>query len=150
MLPALPSIPTMSAQSIEKVRSLEARMLEMEQMRVCTFHLMHAGVYARTVMIPAGCMIAGVLIKIATMLIVHGDATVYIGDVPLKLSGFNVLPANAGRKQAIVAHTDTHMVMLFACSEKDVEAAEKAFTDEFDLLASHREDASNRTVITGE
>lgn len=152
MLPtiAVRHIPSMSEKSIEKVRMLEDKMLQMQQTPVCTFHLIHAGVYTRTVMLPAGCMLTGVLIKIATTLIVSGDATVYIGDATLELRGFNVLPASADRKQAIIARSDVHMVMLFACSESDVEAAEKQFTDEFDQLASHLDSASNRTVITGD
>ena len=150
MLPALHSIPAMSEQAIAKVRALESKMLELQQTPVCTFHLMHAGVYTRTVMLPAGMLLTGVLIKIATVLIVCGRATVYIGDVPLELDGYNVLPANAGRKQAILAHGDVHMTMLFASRSVDIEAAEKEFTDEYEQLASHRAEASNRTVITGE
>ena len=144
------SIPAMSPEAIDKVRRLEAVVLVMPQTSIVTDHVIHGGMYSRTVMIPAGTVITGALIKIPTLLIVQGDATVYIGDEPMVLSGYNVVPAAAGRKQAFVAHTDTWLTMIFPSDAKDVGLAEEQFTDENYLLASHRDTEINNITITGE
>jgi hypothetical protein len=144
------SIPAMSAEAIEKVRQVEARVLAMPQVAIFTGHVLHAGLYSRTIMIPAGTVLTGALIKIPTLLIVEGNAMVYIGEGGIEVCGYNVVPASGGRKQVFYAMTDTWVTMVFACSAPDVGAAERQFTDEFELLGSHRDPALNSTVITGE
>lgn len=143
-------VPAMTLLQIDKVRRLEAMVLELPQTSIFTEHVIHGGMYARTVMIPAGTMITGALVKTPTTLIVNGDCTVYIGDGTIEVSGYNVIPASAGRKQAFLAHTDTWLTMMVATDAKDVDEAERFFTDESHLLASHRDVELNRTVITGE
>jgi hypothetical protein len=143
-------IPAMSLVAIEKVRRLERLAREMPQVPVETRHVIHAGLYARTLLVPAGVMITGALIKIATLLIVQGDVIVYVDGAPIHLRGHAVLPASAGRKQAFVAQADTHLTMIFPTRAKTVEEAEREFTDETHLLASHCDAASNHFMITGE
>jgi hypothetical protein len=101
------------------------------------------------VRVPAGVVITGALIKVATLLVAHGAAIVYVGDEPLHLSGHTVLPASAGRKQAFVALSDVHLTMIFPTNARTVAEAEAQFTDEPELLASRRDDR-NRIVVTGE
>ena len=143
-------IPAMSAMAVEKVRQLENIVLSVPQTIIPTDHLFHAGIYARTIMIPSGVVLTGALIEIATVLIVHGDCVVYIGEKAKELHGYNVLAASAGRKQAFVALADTYLTMLFATDAKTVEEAEDWFTDESDLLFSRAEYAINNVTITGE
>jgi hypothetical protein len=143
-------IAAMGDAAIENVRRLESLASELPQVAIATDHVIHAGMYARTVMVPAGVMITGVLIKIATLLIVHGDAVVYVDGGPMRLRGYNVLPASAGRKQAFVAQTDTHLTMIFASDAKTAAEAERQFTDEIDRLSSRQDTESNRIIITGE
>lgn len=131
-------IAPMSQEAIEKVRRVETAARKLEQVPIETDHVFHAGVYARTVMIPAGVLITGTLIKIATLLIVSGDATVFIGDGAVRLTGYSVVPAAAGRKQVFYAHTDVYLTMVFPTDAKDVDAAEREFTDEIDLLMSRK------------
>jgi hypothetical protein len=146
---AVPSgIPAMSDAAIEKVRRLESLVLAAPQVPLETSHIFHAGLYARTIRLPAGVMITGALIKIATLLIVQGDAIVYLDGESVRLEGYNVLPASARRKQAFVALAETHLTMIFATEARTVEEAEAEFTDEADLLGSSRD--SNRITITGE
>tara|TARA_R110000796_G_scaffold13731_1_gene44202 strand:- start:1243 stop:1566 length:324 start_codon:yes stop_codon:yes gene_type:complete len=106
--------------------------------------------YSRTVRIPAGCAITGAVIKISTLLIIRGNATVYNGDAPVTVTGYAVLPASAGRKQAFVAHEDTDITMVFATQASSVEEAEDLFTDEGHTLASRHDPSSNTIIITGE
>ena len=73
--PALFRVSSMSADAIAKVDEFQRQLLEQPQVRICTLHTLHAGVYSRTVRIPAGCAIAGVVVKISTLLIVRGSAT---------------------------------------------------------------------------
>lgn len=146
----MPTIPAMTAQALASVQRMESALATRPQVRLLTQHLIHGGMYARTVSIPAGTMIVGVEIKVPTIVIVKGNAMVYIGaDVPLAMVGYNVAPASKGRKQAFFAETDVELTMIFPTKATTVEEAEREFTDEYDKLASHR-DPLNVTTITGE
>ncbi len=141
----------MSPAAIDKVRQLEGLASAQPQVALTTEHVIHGGMYSRTICIPAGTMITGALVKVATLLIVDGDALAYIGDdEPMRLQGYTVLPASAGRKQAFVAIEATHLTMLFPTEAKTVEEAESQFTDEVEILLSRRDADSNSIVITGE
>jgi hypothetical protein len=136
---ARPHIAAMSPATIGKVRTLEAIVGALPQIDIRTDHVFHAGVYARTVLVPAGAVITGVLIKIPTILIVNGDAIVHVEGGPIELHGYNIVPAEAGRKQALVALSDTHLTMIFASNAHDPDEAEREFTDEIDNLMSRKE-----------
>lgn len=145
-----PSIPAMSPAAIDRVRLLEGQRAALPQVPIRTAHLLHGGMYARTVYVPAGVLITGTQIKVATVLIVEGEVLIYVGgEKPLPVAGYNVLPASAGRKQAFVAQSDMRLTMIFPTKAATVEEAEREFTDEYDLLASHR-DGLNDIVVTGE
>lgn len=144
-----PRISTMHQEAIDNVRRMEKLNAEMPQVPIRTEHVIHAGMYSRTVFLPAGTAITGVLVKIPTLLIIQGDAVVYVGGGAIRITGYAVLPADAGRKQAFIAKSDVHLTMIFPTNAKTVEAAEREFTDEYELLASHRDDL-NEIVVTGE
>ena len=129
----------MSETAIGKVRALEQAALAQPQIEIHTDHVLHAGTYVRTVKVPSGVVITGVLVKIPTVVIVSGDAIVYGEDGAIPLTGYTVVRAQAGRKQAFVALTDIHITMTFATSAKTVEEAEAEFTDEADMLVSRRD-----------
>lgn len=143
-------LPAMSLEGIEKVSRLESALLELPQNTLTTHHVIHGGMYSRTIMIPAGVVLTGALIKIPTMVIVSGDVTIYIDGDALELHGYNVLPGSAGRKQVFVAETDTWVTMLFPTDKVTVPEIEAQFTDETDLLASNGELCKNIITITGE
>lgn len=142
------AIHAMCAASISYIREFEKLNAARPQTAIATHHLIHAGMYARTIMIPAGVVLTGALIKLATTLIMSGDATVANGETNIRLTGYHVIPASKHRKQAFLAHADTHLTMLFPTSAKDILTAEDEFTDEAELLFSrHGENVIN---ITGE
>jgi hypothetical protein len=147
---ARPRIAAMSEAAIGKVRRLEGLARTLPQVAIETGHVIHGGLYARTIFVPAGVMITGAEIKIATLLVVSGDALVYLDGAPLRLQGYTVLPASAGRKQAFVALAGTHLTMVFPSDARSIDEAERQFTDEADTLASRRDAGSNHIVITGE
>lgn len=148
LMPAPAGLPAMSPGDVEKVSQLEDFLGQLDQVAIATQHHFHAGLYARTIRVPAGVVITGALIKIPTLLVLSGHATVFVGGESLELQGYHVLPGQAGRKQVFMAHTDTDLTMVFASQATTVEEAEAEFTDETDLLLSRRQ-AGNLT-ITGD
>ena len=148
---AIPAaVPAMSAAAVASVRALERLVLELPQTQIRTHHVLHGGMYARTILIPAETVLTGALIRVPTMLIIAGDTLVHLDGESVRLSGYHVLPAAAGRKTAFVTIADTHVTMLFPTAARTVEEAEAEFTEEADGLGSRREPASNRITITGE
>jgi len=143
-------IGSMSVADLERVSNWTKAALQQPQIPIAMEHTLHAGLYARTCRLRKGTAITGVLIQVPTLLVVHGDAWVYIGnDRSVRVQGFRTIPASAGRKQAFVALEDTEITMIFPSAATSVEEAEHEFTPEFDALASHRDDL-NTVTITGE
>ena len=83
------------------------------------------------------------------MVITVGSASVLVGKEWMDVEGYRVLPASANRKQAFRSRGAFIITMLFPTDAKTVEEAEREFTDEFELLLSHRQDL-NTVTITGE
>jgi len=143
-----PQIKAMSKDSLERVAAIEEHLMGLPQLELTTEHVIHGGMYARTIIIPAGAVITGVFIEVPTMLIVQGDTSVMVNDADVRLTGYNVIPASKGRKQVFVAHSDTVITMIFATQAKSVEDAENEFTNEADRLVSRM--GGNNVIITGE
>lgn len=132
-------LPPMSVGAVAAVRRLEEATLKLPQVDIATEHAIHAGMYARTVVIPAGVVLTGAEIKIPTVLIISGDTLVYGEDGPVRFTGYHVTLGAVGRKQAFYALADTHLTMLFPTAAKTVEEAEMEFTDEYEKLMTRRE-----------
>lgn len=140
----------MDGESIDKVRALESENAKLPQIYINTSHVLHGGMYSRTIMLPANTLLTGALIKISTILIVVGEVVAYIGDKTIELKGYNLLPASANRKQAFVTKTDAYLTMIFPSDAKNIEDAESEFTDEINMLISRKDSSSNQIIITGE
>ena len=147
---SLPAIAAMTPAQVGEVRRLEAAVRELPQAQIDTYHVIHAGLYARTIRIPAGVVLTGAEITRATLLIFSGHAVVTMGDSVRELDGYHVLPAEAGRKQAFLALADTDLTMLFATDARDIATAEGQFTSEPERLMSRAPDAINIVTITGD
>lgn len=143
-------VPAMSVEAIEKARALEAITRELPQVPIATEHVLHAGMYARTILIPAGVLLTGAFIQVPTLLIFDGHAHVNTTGDGIELCGHHVLAASAGRRQVFMSHADTHLTMVFPTTAATVQEAEEQFTNEAHLLASRNADAVNLTTITGE
>jgi hypothetical protein len=128
----------MQLSQIESVKEFEDYVLQFPQVTIETSHLFHSGIYTRTILIPAGVVMTGALIKIPTTLIISGDVTVTVGDGSMRLTGYNVISASSGRKQIFYAHTDTYLSMMFATSCTTIEDAENEFTDESEKLQTRQ------------
>ncbi len=143
-------ITPMSEFELNKIRFMENEILKAPQVKIATDHIIHAGVYARTIVVPAGVILTGSLMKIPTLLIINGDFLLFAGDKTIELKGYNIFTGSANRKQIGVAVTDTSVTMIFATKAKTIEEAENAFTNEAHLLFSRYEDAVNNVIITEE
>lgn len=143
-------IPAMTAKAIDKVRKLESITRDLPQVEIATDHVLHGGMYARTICIPAGVVLTGAFVRVPTLLVFDGNATVNAGDDAITLVGYHVIAASANRRQAFLAHADTRLTMVFATQAKTVTEAEEEFTDEAHLLFSRKPGAVNRINITGE
>lgn len=132
------TLPAMTSESIDLVREAEEKAKKLPQIDLPTSHTLHAGMYARTITIPAGVAITGALIKIPTILVVDGHCEVFTGAETVELRGHHVLQASAHRKQVFLAHADTHLTMVFPTSATTVEQAENEFTDEADRLQTRQ------------
>lgn len=144
------ALPASSARAVARVRDLERHVLALPQTPIRTDHVLHGGMYARTILIPAETVLTGALIRVPTMLIVAGDTLVTLDGESVRLSGYHVLPAAAGRKTAFVTIADTHVTMLFPTAARTVEEAEAEFTEEAKGLGSRHTPSSNHVTITGE
>jgi len=140
----------MSASAIDVVRAVESEHRKLEQVSFVTEHTIHGGIYLRTVRIPKDAIITGVLVKVATNLIVVGDAIVFTGYETVRVTGYATLPASAGRKQIFRAISELILTMSFPCDVKTVAEAEALFTDEVSLLPSLADVDRHRIIITGE
>lgn len=130
----LPHIPPMTKAQIDKVKILEAIAIKYPQFNIPVEHFLHGGMYVRTVKIPKGIVITGVLIQIETTLVINGHAMIHTGDAWIEREGYNVLPAASGRKQIFVALSDVNLTMFFPTTAENVKDAEEQFTTEADLL----------------
>jgi len=131
--------------------------LRAEQIAIPTEHLLHGGMYARTVrLVPASFAVedqivfTSVCIKIPTVLILHGPGAILTDDGWMPVAGYNVIAGSAGRESVFVTHGQpVEATMLFPTAAKTVEEAEREFTDETELLFSRR--STNDLVrVTGE
>ncbi len=147
-LATINTLPATSAEYLETVCAVERTVRDMEQISVRTEHVLHAGMYARTVHLDANVLIVGVMIKVPTMLVVNGYAQVFAGDRWYKIEGYNVIPASAGRKQMYVTTSPTSITMLFPTKATTVEQAEAEFTDEVENLISRKSD--NDLIVIGD
>ena len=135
----------------DAVRKLERQMAELPQVDLGTTHVVHAGLYARTIVIPAGTVLTGALTNCENLCVISGDISVSTDEGLQRLTGYHVLPARAGFKRAGWAHADTHWTTVVATELTDIEAIERMATDEADLLQTRRTGLEfKKTTLEGE
>jgi len=144
------ALPPTPPEVIEKITDAQNKCLEHEQLLIKTDHVIHAGMYIRTITMPPGTALIGTLIKRPTAVITVGSARVLVGEDWADVDGYQVLPASAHRKQIFVSRGPFIITMAFPTSAKTVEEAEAEFTDEIDDLLSRKQEAMNTVTITGE
>lgn len=142
------ALPVMSDVLLANLTSVQDKLLALPQVEIQTDHVLHGGMYVRTIRLDAGVVLMGALVKIPTVLIVSGRTKVFTGEGWIELEGYHVIPARAGRKQIFVTHEETSITMIFRTDAKTVEQAEAEFTDEAEALMSRQND-NDTVTITG-
>lgn len=118
----------------EAVYRLENELLQFPQVDLQTSHVIHGGLYARTILIPAGTALTGALTEMDNVCVVFGDISVTTDAGPQRLTGYHVLPATKGAKRAGYAHADTWWTTIIPTELTDVADIEDAVTGESDRL----------------
>lgn len=134
---------------LERVCRAGERIREQKQCEVFTEHVIHAGMYSRTITMPPGRILEGVFVKVPTLVITVGNGAVLAGERFEPVRGYQVRPASAKRKQLFISEGPLIITMIFPTRAKTVAEAEAEFTDDCELLLSRHQDA-NSVVITGE
>jgi hypothetical protein len=149
-LPTIAALVPPSPATLDKLAQALEIIKAQPQVPLATEHLFHGGMYARTIRLIPGEWMIGSRIKLPTVLIVHGNCTVLLGDETVNLSGYNIIPGCAGRQQLFLAHSPVEMTLIFPTSAVTVEEAENEVFADADQLMS-RTDASRDTItITGQ
>ena len=145
----VPALPPTAPAIVTKLQEIQRVEMDKEQVPIFTEHLIHAGMYSRTITMPPNVRLTGAFVKVPTMLIIVGCCEVLIGNELSCIEGYAVLPASAHRKQVFISHGPVILTMIFPTQAKTVEEAEREFTDEAEILLSRRQDL-NDIRITGE
>lgn len=132
-------LPPISAEVNAEFEAFGAELEKFPQVDIRTEHHLHAGVYSRTLYVPAGTVVVGLCIKVPTQLIACGHFRLTDGTMQKEMRGFHVLDGAANRRAAVVTVTDSAFTMLFATNAKTVEEAENEFTDEPERLLTRKE-----------
>lgn len=149
--PMFPSvIPAPSPIMLDELMRLQTALANLPQVPLATEHLLHGGMYARTVRRNLGSITVGSLMTKASILIVNGPCSILIEDRQVDLEGYNVLAGQPGRKSLSVARGLVEMTMIFPTSAATVEEAENEICAEADQLVSRRNDSRNTVTITGQ
>ena len=150
IVPLYTRLPPSTPEAIDKVRILAEGLATLPQIPFVTEHLLHGGMYTRTIRLPEGVVCAAVLIRPPTVLIVMGEVDVWSNDELIRTSGYSVLPGSAGRKIAFTTHSDVAMSMIFPTAATTVDEAQREFTDEHELLVPLERADAHEVLITGE
>ena len=150
LTPIYTRLPPSTPEAIDKVRILTEGLQQLPQTPFVTEHLLHAGMYTRTVRLPRDTVCAAVLIRVPTVLIIAGECEVWSNDELIGTQGYSVLPGSAGRKIAFVTRSDVAMSMMFPTAARTVDEAQREFTDEHELLVPLDRADEHVVLITGE
>ncbi len=124
--------------SADRVEAFEHELLAAPQLMLDTDHVVHGGMCARSIFIPAGTVLTGARLNHDNICIVDGDITVTAGDDTVRLTGRCIVPAARGHKRAGFAHADTWWTTIWRTELTDVQAIEDELTDEADALQTRR------------
>ena len=140
-----PSSPSM----LDKLNQADALIRSCPQVEIVTEHLIHGGMYARTIRRGPGVVAVGSVVLRATILIVSGDCSMLDDGRRIDFVGYNVIAGFPGRKSFSLTHGHVEMTMIFPTSAKTVEEAEKEIFGEAEELMSRKDGNQNHVTITG-
>jgi hypothetical protein len=142
--------PPPSPPVLDGLMRLQTLIATLPQIDLPTEHLLHGGMYVRTIRRDTDSVTIGSLINKATILIVNGSCSMLIGDRRVDLEGYNVLAGLPGRKSFSIARGSVEMTMICPTTATTVEEAENEIFAEADQLLSRRDDSRDQVTITGQ
>lgn len=131
----------------ETVRAVEDVLLSLPQVAIETHSLVHGGMCARTIVIPADTTLTGAQTNMDNICVVSGDITVTTDDGPQRITGFAVLPAKKGAKRVGMTHSETFWTTIWPTDLTDQAEIEAEMTSEADRLGSRRAIENNHTEV---
>lgn len=137
-----------SPRMLDQLNQVHRLMESCPQIPLATEHLIHGGMYARTIRRGTDSVTVGSIINKATILIVHGECSLLVGDRRVDLTGYNVLAGLPGRKSFSWTHSPVEMTMIFRTDARTVEDAEEEVFGEAANLLSRQVDSRNEVSIT--
>lgn len=143
-------VPAMTLKQIDDATTAEKHIKSLNRIVCVTQHTLHEGIYSRTLFMPKGSVVAGVIIQVPTTLVLSGKMAVYIGDEVVHIDGYNVLPTLGNRKQVVYAIEDSYATLSFRTEAKTIDEAEQEMTSEYERLMSRCPDSVNLVTITGD
>jgi hypothetical protein len=149
-LPVTASLVPPSPSVLGKLNQIHEWTLAFPQAEIATEHLLHGGMYARTIRLEPETLMNGSLIKLATILIIQGSCAVVIGDRVVELVGYNVIPGCVGRKQSFVTRGPVEMTMIFSTQAENITKAEDEVFAEAGQLISRKNGSRDTITITGQ
>jgi hypothetical protein len=147
---AILRLPAPSPEALDLIMNAQAFFLSLPQIPTPTEHILHGGMYARTIRMLEGDAVVGSLIKLPTLVILNGACSVLAGDRVAEYEGYNLIAGSSGRKSVFLARGDVELTMIFPTSARTIEDAENEVFAEADLLMSRTDDSLDTVVITGE
>lgn len=124
----------------EKVDRVERFIAAAPQVFIPVEHVLHGGLYTRTVTIPAGTYLTGAACRRDHVCVAMGDIDVTTDEGPRRLTGLNIIPVRAGMKRAGRTHADTRWALIVRTDATTVEEAEAD-------LVEHPERLQSRLVL---
>lgn len=118
----------------DAVLALDAELRQLPQVMLETTMLAHGRMAARTIFIPAGTRLTGVLVNHDNICVMSGDISVTTDAGPKRLTGFHVIPAASGSRRAGIAHADTWWTCLWHTDLTDQIEIENDMSAEADRL----------------
>lgn len=143
------ALPATDEDTLAIINAAQEDCMNRDQLPIYTEHLLHAGMYSRTITMPPDSFLIGTMIKIPTTVVMVGTAKVLVGKEWQEISGYAVLPASAHRKQLFISESAFIITMIFPTSADSIEEAEDEFTSEGEFLLSRRQNL-NKVTITEE
>lgn len=136
--------------TLAQIEIAHQALLQVPDVAIATEHLLHGGMYVRTIRLKEGVVSIGSRIKRPTVVIINGPCSV-LGDAGwIRFEGYNVIAGSAGRKMLRVTRGYCELTAIVATQAKTIREAEDELYYQADQLLSRQDDSNDTITITGE
>jgi hypothetical protein len=147
---AVPVLRAATAAELQVIDELRLAMERCPQIDMPTEHILHGGMYARSIRMAPGDVVLGALILVPTLIVLNGSVSVLVGNRAVDYQGYNVIPGAAGRQSMFFAHSSLELTMIYPTRAKTVDEAEEEIFNQPDMLVSRKAGSEETVLITGQ